>query len=58
MADNKKFIRTSDKETADKLQDEGLQLVQYANGVWVFINDYKINYASNEKVVYTNKLCV
>ena len=56
----KNFIKTTDKETADKLLFSGFQLVSQSNGVYTFINQLPKNFSFNEvdqtKMAYTNML--
>lgn len=58
----KKFINTTDKETADKLIFAGFQLVSQGNNVYTFLNQLPVNFVFNEvdkkKIVYTNILNV
>lgn len=54
----KKFVSTSDKETAEKLRAEGFQEIPSdKQGKFLFINDGKANF-SNDKVSFTNKMCI
>lgn len=57
---NYNFIKTSDKATADKLLMYGLQLIDYSNNVYTFLNQQTNNFNfSNidvKKLVYTNTL--
>ncbi len=54
-----KFVKTSDKETADRLEAEGLQLVCRDNSCWVFVNDAKKTAKfKKEKVVFTSILAI
>ena len=59
MSQKKKFIITSDKETADKLMLAGFQLVSQNDG-YVFLNQSPMNFNFNEidktKMAYTNIL--
>lgn len=57
----KQFIRTSDPQTAIKLEKEGFQLVFCSAGIYTFANDpnknIEINFANDlTKFTYTNKL--
>ena len=56
MSDGK-FVTTRDKETSEKLEEKGMTLVNYANGVWTFINDKKFSFDKEDKLRFTNKLC-
>ena len=56
---NKKFIKTTDKETVDKLLAEGLQLISNESGVYTFLNQVNnLNFDNMDvkKIVYTNTL--
>ena len=60
MSQNQTFIKTTDKETADKLISEGFKLVSQSNGVYTFLNQLPNNFnfdeADKKKVAYTNIL--
>ena len=62
MSQKKNFIKTTDKETADKLISEGLQLVSQDNGVYTFLNQLSKNFSfdgvDKTKMAYTNMLNV
>ena len=57
---NKKamFVKTKDFETSEVLKNEGLDLVDYTNGVWTFVNDLNrpLTFESN-KITYSDMLC-
>ena len=57
---NKKFLYTKDKITADTLQKIGYQQIQSNNGVYVFLNTEKIQFQNNNidttKIKYSNIL--
>lgn len=59
---NKQFIVTQDKPTADKFKAAGFQLVSYANGIYTFINSTPQNFSFSEvdvtKIAYTNMLSI
>lgn len=61
---SKNFVKTRDEATARTLKNEvKLQLVNFANGVWTFLNCQKMDFAEdqdeiNKKVVYTDNLIV
>ena len=44
---DKKFIYTSDEETAEKLRELGFQELPKEGNRWMFINDNKINFSSD-----------
>ena len=58
MSQKKNFIKTTDKETADKLIACGLQLISKDNGVYTFLNQPSQNLTFTEvdatKMAYTN----
>ena len=59
MSQKQNFIKTTDKETADKLIAEGFQLVSNESGVYTFLNQVgKFNFENVDikKMVYTNTL--
>lgn len=55
------FIKTSDKETMEKLVELNFNLVDYNNGIWTFLNcsdkANKINFKS-DKYIFSNKLFI
>lgn len=56
---NKKFIRTTDRETIENLKRLGFQLVSESNGVFTFINDTnKPITFDNKKLAYTNNITI
>jgi hypothetical protein len=62
MSQNKKFITTTDKETADKLIFVGFQLVSHNDNVYTFLNQLPKNFNFDEidkkKMTYTNILSI
>jgi hypothetical protein len=56
----KNFIKTTDKETADKLIAYGFKLISHVCGVYTFLNEVPQNFnyeAVNKKmIVYDDKL--
>lgn len=55
----KNFIRTSDKETAEKLRKAGFtEIKESSTSSCCFLNDGKMNFSSEdtENIVYTDKL--
>ena len=56
----KLFIKTTDKETADKLTAEGFKLVSQTNNVYTFLNQPPQNFSFDEtikkKIAYDNIL--
>lgn len=58
---DKLFVKTKDVETKDLLIANGLQLVNFSNGVYTFLNSSadKFSEEVNEKnIVRSNILCV
>ena len=54
-----KFVTTTDRETANKLEDEGFVLVNEKNGTWTFLNDSSVKFSHDidkRKVTHTNTL--
>lgn len=60
MSQKQNFIKTTDKETAEKLISAGFQLVSQSNGVYTFLNqrpnNFSLDVADKKKVAYTNTL--
>lgn len=60
MSQKQNFIKTTDKETADKLILEGFQLVSESGNVYTFLNQTPKNFNFDEvdkkKMAYTNIL--
>lgn len=57
----KYFIKTSDKEMAEYLRQNGYQELQMEGSKWVFLNksNENINFAYDKKKVnFTNMLCI
>jgi hypothetical protein len=56
----KKFIKTTDAETANKLIAYGFQLISHVGNIYTFLNDVpkNINFDAIDKkmIVYDNKL--
>ena len=56
----KRFIKTTDTETADKLIALGFKLISHIGSVYTFLNEatQSLNFESVEqtKIVYDNKL--
>lgn len=59
---NKKFIKTTDKVTAEKLSAAGFNLVSNIAGVWTFQNIVPHNFSfenlDKKKIAYTNILSI
>lgn len=59
MNEEKKFIITTSKETADMLACFGCQFINYADGRWTYINEpKKVDFSLLDSVVLTNKLFI
>lgn len=60
MSQKQNFIKTTDKETAEKLEAMGFKLISYIGNVYTFLNnDYqsmKFENIEMNKIVYDNKL--
>lgn len=60
MSQEKKFIKTTDKETADKLISVGFQLVSQNGNVYTFLNQpprtFSFDIVDKKKMAYTNIL--
>lgn len=60
MSQEKKFIKTTDKETAERLVIEGFQLVSQSGNTYTFLNQLPQNFSFTEadktKVAFTNLL--
>lgn len=54
---NRYFIKTSDKETADKLTTNGFQMLSESNGIFTFVNCPALSFSADinvEKITYTD----
>lgn len=60
MSQKQNFIKTTDKETADKLIAAGFQLMSHSGNVYTFLNKTPINFTfdgvDKKKVYYTDML--
>ena len=60
MPQEKKFIKTTDKETADKLMSAGFALVSHNSSVYTFLNlppqNFSFAEVDKKKMAYTNIL--
>ena len=56
----KNFIKTTDKETADKLLSCGFKLISQTSNIYTFVNDAPENFnfdtVDKTKIVYDNIL--
>lgn len=53
------FIKTADKETADKLKLLGFQMIGDFDGIYTFLNCAKLNFSDDinqKKIHYSNIL--
>lgn len=52
------FIKTQDKETADKLVSLGFKVVNKSGDTWTFLNDANIRFEAeeNKKAVYSDRI--
>lgn len=63
MDNNQKFIYTMDASIADRLTKQGFTLLVDNNGSYIFMNNGKLRFESEEdkniltKIAYTNVLC-
>lgn len=63
MDKKQKFIYTMDKSIADRLKEQGFTLLSDNNGNYIFMNNGKLSFESEEdkniltKIAYTNVLC-
>ena len=60
MSQKKNFIKTMDKDTAEKLSFAGFQLVSQDDGIYTFLNQPPKNFVfdgfDKKKMAYTNIL--
>ena len=63
MDNKQKFIYTMDASIADRLTKQGFTLLADNNGNYIFLNNGKLKFESEEdkniltKIAYTNVLC-
>ena len=52
------FIKTRDKETADKLKNLGFKVINESGGMWTFLNDAHIRFNAydNKNAVYSDRI--
>lgn len=55
--DKTMFVKTKDRETSKKMQDEGFQLIDESNGIWTFLYEEKPMTFDINKITYSNILC-
>ena len=56
MKEKGKFIFTTDKETADKLIEEGFVCIEKGSEGWKFLSDSNANFSDKKNIAFTNKL--
>lgn len=63
MDKKQQFIYTMDKSIAERLKEQGFTLLSDNNGSYIFMNNGKLSFESEEdkniltKIAYTNVLC-
>ena len=50
------FLKTSDKETKEKLLKEGFKLISQDGNVATFLNDCTLTFEKTNKIQYSNML--
>lgn len=50
------FIKTTDKDAALMLMEQGFNLINQSCGVWTFQNNQKTNFERFDKITYSNTL--
>lgn len=58
MENNKKFIITTNMESAALLKKTGLRVVMQNNQQWIFENNNKLLFENINDVIYTDKLFI
>ena len=55
MSKNGKFIITKDEHASDSLESQGLELINFSNGVYTYLNDknVKMNFSKLKKGTYS-----
>lgn len=53
---NRNFILTTDKKSADYLLSYGLTLIHNDGNTWTFLNENKLLFSNLSNITYTNKL--
>lgn len=60
MSQDKKFIKTTDRKTADQLIASGFRLVSQNGSIYTFLNEVPKNFnfdiVDGKKIVYDNRL--
>lgn len=60
MSQDKKFIKTTDRKTADQLIASGFRLASQIGSVYTFLNEVPKNFnfdkVDRKQIVYDNKL--
>lgn len=52
------FVKTQDASVAQQLRDAGFQELNTEGSFFVFMNNGRMNFSDNKKVIYTNKLSI
>lgn len=52
------FVKTQDFNTAELLRKNGFQELNKEGNFFVFVNNGKMNFSDNKKIVYTDKLSI
>lgn len=58
MSKSELFIKTTDKETAKKLQESGFELVNEQAGVYCFLNNSSLSFSETSHIAFSNALSV
>lgn len=58
MENNKKFIITTNMESAALLKKTGFHVVMQNNQQWIFENNNKLLFGNINDVIYTDKLFI
>lgn len=62
MSQKQMFIKTTDKETADRLISIGFHLISKSDSIYTFLNEPPVNFVFDEadknKIAYTNTLII
>lgn len=52
------FVKTSNKETAEKLRQLNFTELPKQGNFFVFINNGKMLFEEEKEIIYTNKICI
>lgn len=53
---DKRFVVTTSAETAQRLKENGFQLLQYESGKWTFLFDNRIRLSEYKNISFSNIL--